>query len=109
MAEANRAYTEGDEKALEEILRLWKTRSHAVQGEPISARLIHTIKQIAQVRKRLEAIAEELTRYRSGGLFELFTEYEKAVNEGRDPFGTRAAKLSEAIELAKKVLADLAA
>jgi hypothetical protein len=109
MAEANRAYAEGDEKALEEILRLWKTRSHAVQGEPISARLVHTIKEIAQVKKRLEVIAEELARYRSGQLFELFIEYEKAVTEGRDPFGIRAAKLTEAIELAKKVLADMAA
>ena len=109
MAEANRAYAEGDEAALKEIIRLWKTRSHAVQGEPISARLIHTIKQIAQVRKRLEVITEELTRYRSGQLFELFCEYEKAINESRDPFGRMAAKLTEAIELAKKVLADMAA
>ena len=109
MAEANRAYAEGDEAALKEIIRLWKTRPAAIQGETISARLIHTLKRIAQVRKRLEAIAEELKRYRSGHLFELFTEYEKAVNEGRDLFGRMAAKLTEAIELAKKVLADLAA
>ena len=109
MAEANRAYAEGDEKALKEIIRLWKTRSHAVQGEPISARLIRTIKQIAQVRKRLEVITEELKRYRSGHLFELFTENEKAKGEGRDLFGTTALKLTEAIELAKKVLADMAA
>ena len=108
MAEANRAYAEGDEAALKEIIRLWKTRPAANKGEPISARLIHTIKQIAQVRKRLEAIADELKQHRSGNLFNLFTEYEKAVNEGRDPFETSAAKLTEAIELAKKVLADLA-
>jgi hypothetical protein len=109
MAEANRAYAEGDEAALKEIIRLWKTRPTAIQGETVSARLIHTIKQIAQVRKRLEVIAEELKQYRSGHLFELFTEYEKAKVEGRDLFGTTATKLTEAIELAKKVLADMAA
>jgi hypothetical protein len=109
MAEANRAYAEGDEKALKEIIRLWKTRPTAIQGETISARLIHTIKKIAQVKKRLEVIAEELERYRSGRLFELFSEYEKTKDEGRDLFETMAIKLTEAIELAKKVLADLAA
>ena len=109
MAEANRAYAEGDEAALEEILRLWKTRPDALQGETISARLIRTIRQIARVRKRLEIIAEELARYRSGQLFELFSEYEKAAGEGRDFFEAMAAKLTEAIELARKVLAELTA
>ena len=109
MAEANRAYAEGDEAALKEIIRLWKTRPAAMQGETISARLIHTLKQIAQVRKRLEVITEELKQYRSGHLFELFTEYEKARGEGRDLFGSTAIKLTEAIEMAKKVLADMAA
>jgi len=41
-------------------------RPAAIQGETISARLIQTLKQIAQVRKRFEVIAEELKRYRSG-------------------------------------------
>jgi hypothetical protein len=59
------------------------------------------------VRKRLEVKAGELKQYRSGHLVDLFIEYERAKDEGHDLFGTTAIKLTEAIELTKKVLADI--
>ncbi len=49
MAEANRAYEEGDAARLEAILRDWESSPESVKGEGPGAELVRVIRKIAQI------------------------------------------------------------
>lgn len=84
MAEANEAYRRGDEEWLRAILREWHTSPENVQGDGPGAELIRVIRMIAQVEKRLKAIAAEMEQLRQGELFKLKSQVEEARGNGRD-------------------------
>jgi hypothetical protein len=71
MAEVNDAYARGYEDRIRAILRDWHASPERVQGDGPGAELVRVIRKIAQVEKRLQAIAAELDRLRQGELFKL--------------------------------------
>ncbi len=107
MAEVNRAYEEGDEERLEEILREWEASPEAIEGESVGARLVRTIRKIAQVEARLQAIQKEIHALQESDLFELKIKVEAAAKEGRDLFEEMVAQLDKQIEDARKRLAEV--
>ena len=52
MAEANRAYEEGDEARLQAILREWELSPESVKGDGAGAELVRVIRKIAQIEQR---------------------------------------------------------
>src|SRR6185369_2521546 len=69
MAEVNEAYARGDEERIRAILREWHASPESVEGDGPGAELVRVIRKIAQVDKRLAAIAAELDQLRSRELF----------------------------------------
>lgn len=84
MAELNDAYARGDEDRIRAILRDWHASPENVQGDGPGAELIRVIRKIAQVQKRLTAIAAELDQLRQGELFKLRQQVKDARAGGRD-------------------------
>lgn len=94
MSEINAAYSRGDEERIREILREWHAAPENVQGDGPGAELIRVIRMIAQVEKRLKAIALELDQRRQGELFKL----KQAVEEARVKGQNLLKELSERLD-----------
>lgn len=99
MAEANRAYQDGDPARLQAILAEWEGSPEAVKGEGVGADLVRTIRKIALVRERLQAIEAKITQLRESDLHKLMVQVHKAEQEGRH-------LLAEMIESLEKKIAD---
>lgn len=107
MAEANRAYEEGDEARLEAILREWEGGRESVRGEGPGAELVRVIRKIARVEERLRTIQRQIAELLESDLYQLKTKVEEAANKGRDLLAEMAAQLDEQIAAARKRFADL--
>jgi hypothetical protein len=84
MAEVNAAFARGDEERIRTILRDWHASPENVRGDGPGAELVRVIRKIAQVEKRLKAIAAEMEQIREGELFRLRRSVEEAKAERRD-------------------------
>lgn len=104
MAELNAAYARGDEERIRAILRDWHASPESVQGDGPGAELIRVIRTIAQVEKRLKALAAELGQLRQRELFRLRQAVEEARANGRDLLGDLAAQLDGEIAAARTEL-----
>ena len=84
MIELNDAYARGDEERIRTILREWQASPESVQGDGPGAELVRIIRTIAQVEKRLKAIAAELDQLRAGELSKLKQSVDEARLNGRE-------------------------
>lgn len=107
MAEANRAYEDGDEAKLRAILDEWESSPESVKGEGVAAELVRVIRKISQIKKRLRSIRIELTQLRKSDLYKLKRNAEKAEDKGRDLLSELAAQVDEDIAVALNRLAEL--
>lgn len=104
MAEANRAYKEGDERRLQAILHEWENSPEAVKGEGPIPELIRIIRKIAQVEDRLRVIEAEIAQLNESDLYQLKTRAETAEKEGRDLLAEMATRLDSEIAVARERL-----
>lgn len=109
MADANRAYEEGDEAKLCAILEEWHTSPEAVEGEGIGAELIRTIRKIHQVERRLTDIAVAIAKLKASELYELKQKVDTAQADGQDLLAQMAAQLKTQIAQARTRLDALIA
>lgn len=109
MAEANRAYEEGDEARLRAILEEYEVSPETVMGEGTAAELVRVIRKIAQVQRRLEQIERETQHLRESELCELKTKVDRAADEGRDLLAEIAEDLTTQILLLQERLTMLSA
>jgi hypothetical protein len=84
MVAANLAYEQGDVAALERLLADWERSPEAVTGSGALAELERTIRRIAQVQERIDAIDEELAELEASAMGWLRRRTEKAAREGWD-------------------------
>lgn len=84
MVAANLAYEQGDVAALERLLGDWERSPEAVTGGGALAELERTIRRIAQVQERMDAIDEELAELEASAMGWLRRRTEKAAREGWD-------------------------
>ena len=77
----------------------------SVKGEGTAAELVRVIRKIAQVKKRLRAIKNEIAQLRKSDLYKLKTEAEKAEDEGRDLLAELASQVDQKIPLSRERLA----
>ena len=97
MAEANKAYAEGDEERLRAILQEWESSPESVRGEGPGAELVRVIRKIAQVGRRLECIEAEIKELLEGDVAKLKEEVEEAERSGRDILAEMAEQVDHEI------------
>jgi hypothetical protein len=104
MIDLNDAYRRGDEAQIRTILQDWHTSPESVEGDGPGAELVRVIRTIAQVEKRLTAIAAELEQLRQGELLKLKQAVEDARAKGRDLLKELAERLDKEIAQAREEL-----
>ena len=104
MAEANKAYSEGDESRLRAILDQWQSSPESVRGEGTAVELVRTIRKLAQAHRRLEEIRSELETLKGSDLFKLHSQAIQAQTEGRDLLNELAEQVQAQIVVAKRRL-----
>jgi DnaJ-domain-containing protein 1 len=107
MAQANRAYEEGDEACLKAILEEYESSPDTVVGEGIGAELVRVIRKIAQVRRRLREIGEEMESVLTSELAQLKSRADEASKQGRNLLEEMAESLRDEIGRAGQQLSDL--
>ena len=95
MAQANRAYEEGDEASLKAILEEYESSPDTVVGDGVGAELVRAIRKIAQVKRRLSEIDEELKRFMQSELMDLKNRVEEGAKQGREIL----TEMAKAVEL----------
>jgi outer membrane lipopolysaccharide assembly protein LptE/RlpB len=107
MAEANRAYEEGDEAKLRAILDEWVSGPDSVPGEGVAAELVRTIRKIHQVERRLADIEAETSELKRSELHKLKQNVAIAKDRDRDLLAEMAEQLKQQIAGARMHLAKL--
>jgi uncharacterized coiled-coil protein SlyX len=107
MASLNAAYAAGDAGAIERILDGEAVRPEAIEGDDVGARLMRTIRRIAQVRRRLTEIDGLAAALRSDPLFVLFEISRADWTAGIDPLADDEAALCERLASARARLKAL--
>ncbi len=107
MAEVNKAFEEGDEERIREILAQWRSSPEQVHGDDTAAQLVRVIREIAQVRKRLDAIKTEIEELSEAELSCLKKQVEEAAARGQDLLAEIAAQLDARIEQARTRLKEV--
>ncbi len=108
MAEANEAYSRGDAAALQRIIDEYSESSESIPGEGIGAELIRVIRQIAEAKKHIAAIEDELATLRNSEIAKLLKEAELAEQGGRDLLAELAVTVGKQVARAKKEYESLA-
>jgi len=109
MAEVNRAYEDGDEARLKSILDEWESSPDSVKGEGVGIELVRVIRKIAQAKKRLRMIDNEIGQLKQSDLYKLKTKVEESESQGRDLLGEMASHLDRQIAFAQERLRNLKA
>ena len=104
MAEANRAYEQGDENKLLSILHEWESCPESVKGDGPGAGLVRVIRKIAQVEDRLCSIEDEIACIKGYDLYQLKIKVDDAKKEGRDFLNEMALQIEKQISDAQKRL-----
>jgi hypothetical protein len=108
MADANRAYEQGDESRLEKILTAYEHSPEAFHGDGPGAELVRVIRRVSQVRGRLAGIEAELQGLLRSDLYHLKIRVDEAEKTGHNVLQDMISKVDEQIELAKKRLDESA-
>jgi hypothetical protein len=107
MADANRAYEEGDEDKLMAVLAEWESSPESVEGEGTASELVRVIRKLSQVKKRLQTIEMDIAKLVKSELYQLKTKVIGDENKGRDLLTEMASQLKEQIVTAKQRLSKI--
>jgi hypothetical protein len=97
MAKVNVAYEKGDKAAIEKLIIEFGHDPEAISGEDVSARLVKTIRRIAQLRRRLNEAQQEIDRMKANELYELKLTVTESEAMGGDPLGDLERQLRQQI------------
>ncbi len=109
MTKANEAYRRGDAEALAALVSKWEASPQSVSGTSgtgIASHLVRVIRQIDQVRRRLDSIAWILRERLESDLYALHRKCKTHSDAGRDLLEEMAAALDARIANARFELAD---
>ena len=108
MARLNKAYDELEEGKIRAIFQEWEEGRHDEKEMGVGARLVRTIRKIAQVRQRLDRIRLEMEQLQNSEMFKLKERIDDAEKEGRDILAEMVSEIEEKIEMTKTKLHKLA-
>ena len=89
----NLAYEKGDQKAIEKLMLEFGQDPEAIAGEDVASRIVKAIRRIAQLRRRLGEIQQELEAQKQTEIYQLKTTIEETEAMGGDPLGDLAQQL----------------
>lgn len=98
MAEANKAYAEGDGDKLRRLLDDWVSSPDLVNGEGVGVDLVRTIRKIHQVERRLMDIEATIAELKSDEMYSLKLLVDEAHAEGRDLLSEMAEEVRREID-----------
>jgi hypothetical protein len=107
MADANRAFEQGDADCLRRIIQEYEASPESVEGDGVGAELVRVIRKITLVRARLEQIEKEITTLGTSETAKLKAKAEDLVRQGRDLFAELAEHIKGQIKIARQQLPDL--
>jgi len=97
MAQVNRAYERGDIKAIEKLITEFGQDPESIAGEDTASRLVKAIRRIAQLRRRLVEMKQELQLHRKTSIFQLKKTIETAEAMGSNPIADLVKQLTLSI------------
>jgi len=100
--QAKAAFDQGDSETLQRLLDEDQTSSDAMPGEDIGAELVRIIRQIAQVKRHITSIENDLAALRATEMARLEQDVALADHQGRDLLAELAANLAEQVTRARK-------
>jgi Phosphoenolpyruvate carboxylase len=107
MAKLNEAYSAGDQERLNKLVEDFRDAPELVRGDSTGDELVRTIRQIWQVKKRLEELRKEKIKAENS---EVYTLREKALaemREGRDLLKQMAERTKTHIKKSQRRLMTL--
>ena len=108
MSKLNQAYDRLDEEGIRLILIEWEAEEPLSDTFELGEQLVRVMNQIAQVRKRLNEISNELEDLSLTEMFQLKQNIESAEREGHDLLQEIADDIEMKIKKAKSQIRDLA-
>ena len=100
MVELLKAFEECDEERVRQILDEWRSSPEHIHGDDTAAQLVRVIREIAQARKRLEAIKAEVGELTQNELARVKKQVEEASTRGQDLLAEIAGRLDARIKQA---------
>lgn len=97
MAQLNAAYQRGDIAVIEKLIQKFGQEPDEISGDDLGSCLIKTIRRIAQLRRRLDEIREEISILRRSDSFCLKATVDTAEESGTNPLADLAQKLRSQI------------
>jgi hypothetical protein len=107
MADLNRAYSSGDEVELSRLADEYRVSPEVITGDSTGDQLVRVIRQLSQVRARLNKLNDEKTNAESSERYELRQKVDAEMAEGRDMLAQMAARTRVHIRRAQRRLNDL--
>ena len=104
MAQVNLAYERGDQQALELLITEFGEDPEAIEGVDLPSRIIKATRRIAQLRRRMLEIDQELNALRRAEIFHLMTTVEDAECMGENPLNELAHQIIQEIASRKREL-----
>ena len=109
MAKVNDAYQRQDSEALEALLAAWEASPESVSGTDVASDLVRVIRQIAQVRRRIDSIQQAIDTLKTGELHTLYETYKRRRDAGGNLLEEMAERLDTRIATVKQELTALEA
>lgn len=109
MAKLNTAYSAGDQNLLNKLVEEYRDSPDLIKGDSIGDELIRAIRQIAQVKRRLEELREETLTMELSELFVLREKVTAEMLEGRNLLRQMAGRTKTHIQKAERRLSNLQA
>ena len=102
MAQVNLAYERGDQKAIEKLVLEYGQDPEAIVGEDLDARWKKACRRIAQLRRRMGEVQQQLDAMIQTEIFHLKQTIEETEAMGGDPLGDLAKQLMQ--ELSERII-----
>lgn len=95
MAQVNLAYERGDQQAIEKLVKEYGQDPEAITGGDIASRIVKTIRRIAQLRRRMGEVQQQIDAMQQAEIFHLKQTIEETEAMGGDPLGDLAKQLMQ--------------
>ena len=93
MAQVNRAYERGDQQAIEKLILEFGQDPEAVAGADVASRIVKAIRRIAQLRRRMGEVQQQMDAMHLTDIFRLKQTIEETEAMGGSPLSDLAGKL----------------
>ena len=108
MAKLNDAYSAGDQELLDKLVEEHRDSPDLIKGDSVADELVRAIRQISQVKNRLDFLKEERSKIELSELFLLRQKVQSEMLEGRNLLRQMAARTRTHISRAARKLDSLA-